>query len=650
MPRKRENFSQSNIDAAVHAFLNNGLSKKAAAHKFGIPRSTLHHRLKNPHRKKTCGPATVLTEEEEDLLQNWIIDSCKKGFPRRKEDLLCSIQQFLETNERQNPFKNNLPGIKYIFSSLKNIHIDIRFIYIFINFFVGFWWYKAFMRRHPLISIRTSEHVTSASACVSEKDIKKWFADVQLYLEDNGLDEILQDPTRVFNGDETGFSLCPKNKTVLAPKGVKDIYEVAVGNSKENLTVMFSFNAAGSMCHPMIVYNYQRIPQNIIKSVLSQWGIGHSDSGWMKSEVFYEYVANIFHPFLIEKGIKFPVILFVDGHKSHLTFQLSELCSNLKIILIALYPNSTRILQPADVAAFRPLKSGWKKGVLEWRKENGLGTAVTKKDFAPILKKVIDETVKPETLINGFKACGLYPWNHNAIDFKKCLGVKQISENIDEECGTKMSNSISFEQFCNTIGPTYVEKLKNINIINEPNSISNDIHVLNKVYKLFKGGTDVVLENNGKCITNSENSLVEDIDEENIILVPEKINESFWDDSNVVGETKTLEKKNNQEEMDICTKEEASLSLNIINECGEENKTPGNKDIQDKMEICLEEGLETPRHINKKILKISPLESCLVWPITPERKGKRFTERIPFVISSESWQNIHQSKADKKKK
>lgn len=62
------------------------------------------------------------------------------------------------------------------------------------------------------------------------------------------------------------------------------------------------------------------------------------------------------------------------------------------------------------MAAFRPLKSGSKKGVFEWRKDNNLSTAVTKKDFAPILKKVIDETVKAETLINGFKACGLYPW------------------------------------------------------------------------------------------------------------------------------------------------------------------------------------------------------------------------------------------------
>lgn len=213
------------------------------------------------------------------------------------------------------------------------------------------------------------------------------------------MDHILKDPHRIFNGDESGFSLCPKTQSVLGPKGAKDVYEVATGNAKENLTVMFTFNAAGETCHPMVIYNYKRIPQNIIESVPANWGIGRSDSGWMVSEVFYEFIANVFHPFLIQSGIELPVILFVDGHKSHLTYHLSNLCNNLKIILIALYPNATRILQPADVAAFRPLKGGWKKGVFEWRNENP-HCAITKKDFAPILDKVINKTIIPDILMN----------------------------------------------------------------------------------------------------------------------------------------------------------------------------------------------------------------------------------------------------------
>lgn len=47
---------------------------------------------------------------------------------------------------------------------------------------------------------------------------------------------------------------------------------------------------------------------------------------------------------------------------------------------------------------------------------------MTKKDFAPILDKVLKNTVKSSVLINGFKACGLLPWNKNQIDYQKCLG------------------------------------------------------------------------------------------------------------------------------------------------------------------------------------------------------------------------------------
>lgn len=83
----------------------------------------------------------------------------------------------------------------------------------------------------------------------------------------------------------------------------------------------------------------------------------------MKSEIFFECVANILHPYLVKKQIQFPVILFVDGHKTHPTYELSKLCTDLEIILISLYPNATKILQPADVSNFEPLTNSWKKEI-----------------------------------------------------------------------------------------------------------------------------------------------------------------------------------------------------------------------------------------------------------------------------------------------
>ncbi|KAI4469433.1 dde superfamily endonuclease [Holotrichia oblita] len=189
---------------------------------------------------------------------------------------------------------------------------------------------------------------------------------------------------------------------------------------------MFSFGANGQTTPPLIVYPYKRIPKDIAASVPKDWGLAASDSVWMKREIFFEYVGNIFCPFVLSLNIQFPVILFVDGHKTHLDRKLSELCTNLQIILTALYPNATPILQPADVSTFKPLKDGWKKGVMVWRR-NHPTVELQKVHFAPILKTVINNTITPDISTKGFRACGLCPWNPDALDYSKCLGKNKSS-------------------------------------------------------------------------------------------------------------------------------------------------------------------------------------------------------------------------------
>lgn len=82
---------------------------------------------------------------------------------------------------------------------------------------------------------------------------------------------ILKDPTRIYNGDETNFQLCPKNCKVLAPKGSRNIYEVDQRQAKAILTVMFSSFAAGQISPPMIIYSYKILPGEILKSVPEKW-------------------------------------------------------------------------------------------------------------------------------------------------------------------------------------------------------------------------------------------------------------------------------------------------------------------------------------------------------------------------------------------
>jgi hypothetical protein len=56
---------------------------------------------------------------------------------------------------------------------------------------------------------RNSEPVTSASSCVSEADIRKWFDEVKEYIKKKKLEEVMSDPSRIFSRNETSFQICP---------------------------------------------------------------------------------------------------------------------------------------------------------------------------------------------------------------------------------------------------------------------------------------------------------------------------------------------------------------------------------------------------------------------------------------------------------
>ena len=90
---------------------------------------------------------------------------------------------------------------------------------------------------------------------------------------------------------------------------------------------------------------------------------------------------------------------------------------------MALFPNSTHLLQPCDVGVFHPLKIEWKAAVHNfWWKNNG--KKLEKENFAPLLSSCLENGVKRSTIINSFKTTGLYPFDPNAINYEKLL--KQI--------------------------------------------------------------------------------------------------------------------------------------------------------------------------------------------------------------------------------
>ena len=415
--KKRNIYTKKALQKAVEA-VKNGSSYRKAAKLYFVPLTAVFRAMKSPSQLdgdcKTPSKCTVFSVEEEKEICDYILYRAERGYPITKLELLDCVQSYVIQNKKTTCFTEGRPGRH---------------------------WYEVFLRRHPNLTIRTAQHLTLNRASVTEEDLRDWFKEVETYLNSKSLVSV--HPSRIYNCDETNIQLMPKPAKVLTKKGASTVYKIVDGGKKESLTALFMYNAEGTRAPPMLVFKYKEsAPKSIVKDFPSEWGLGISDHGWMTTETFYEYVSNVFYPWLLKNQIEFPVILYLDGHSSHVTLPLVKFCREKKLKIISLYSNATHILQPLDIALFHPFKEIWKKTVAKWKVENG--TINIKKDqFAIVLQKALQSFSEEKNIVkNGFRAAGLFPFDPNAVDYdvlqkkkkkKKCNVINQEIQETTED-------------------------------------------------------------------------------------------------------------------------------------------------------------------------------------------------------------------------
>lgn len=435
MPKKSKNslkyvrkYQLTDLVTAIKQ-VKTGSSVYSAAKSNKIPYMTLSRHLKDSENV-AIGRQPHLSISEEQELVKWIKSCAALGYPRTWAQIRCSAAHICKTNHPPDcQYKDRPTG----------------------------GWVNLFKRRHPDLRTRTREGVSKATANVSEKDIRKWFVNVETYLEDEKLRKVLNDPSRVFGGDEIGFCLFSGRAPVVVSSDATNTYDIQ-SNAKTNHTVLYTFCADGSYLKPHILYPGKRGPKQVCPDVT----IDVNESGWMTGESFSKYLTEQFIPQIRTKGINDHVIFFVDGHKSHgtreviyylqfktyrtsnlknLCLQVSKICVENKIILVKLYPNSTCIYQPADVALFRGLKAEWDN--LFQMCQLNYEFACNKSNFPWMINVIGQKRLTVTKIRNAFSVCGLHPWDPNAVNYKKCLGAVKIesvsNDSTDVECIKELS-------------------------------------------------------------------------------------------------------------------------------------------------------------------------------------------------------------------
>lgn len=166
------------LDNALLA-VGNGMSYGNASKAFNIPKTTLIYKNsgKIPMTGKP-GPPTLLSSDEEDMLVKWLIFVSNRGFPATRNQLADSIELLFKYMKKENPFPSGRPTIK---------------------------WHQLFEKRHPEIAVRVAQNLSKPRSTLNENSLRNWHAEVYTYLKNNNLENVLEDPKRVYNCDESAF-------------------------------------------------------------------------------------------------------------------------------------------------------------------------------------------------------------------------------------------------------------------------------------------------------------------------------------------------------------------------------------------------------------------------------------------------------------
>ena len=193
-------------------------------------------------------------------------------------------------------------------------------------------------------------------------------------------------PRQIYNCDETFLPLDYTREKVVAAKGSKTVYSQTTGTT-DHITLLCCASAAGLPLPPMIIYA-KSFPGGQYRFQGPDDALyAKSESGWIDTELFMTWLNKIFFKYVVSQR---PVLLLVDGHKSHITLDVIDKCRENDITLFCLPPHTTHALQPLDVAVFKSLKDQYAKAVrsLSFSKKNFV---VTKREFFKVVKSPFEK-------------------------------------------------------------------------------------------------------------------------------------------------------------------------------------------------------------------------------------------------------------------
>ena len=235
-------------------------------------------------------------------------------------------------------------------------------------------------------------------------------------------------PQDVYNCDETVVDMNKSSQKVVMPRRFKSSHSRQV-TSSEHVTLHCCVNATGTAIPPFIIYK-SSFPGGSYTSGGPDGALyGKQQTGFMDSELFVKWFSKLFLPHA--RPTPENSVLLLVGHSSHCSAEVIKMAKENNVILLALAPHTTHLCQPLDVAVYKSFKVHLSKLVKLGQAVRG-DLWISKSNVARMLKQPFEASMSIQNIKSGFRKCGIYTFNPNAIDKTQLFRNKLIpNEDVD---------------------------------------------------------------------------------------------------------------------------------------------------------------------------------------------------------------------------
>ena len=408
--KKRCNYQNEVLGDAIADVKRGARTVSDAARHYKIPRSTLDHKVNGRHGGE-YGGRTKLSAEDEIALVQYVKYMDKIGHPLGVQEIKMFAWSIAKRSTNPDCFGDNGPSKK---------------------------WWLGFRKRHKSLTLRKPDKLDRRRSRTAKKSVvKEHFDKLKEALEKA---DLLDKPEHIFNVDETGIEMNKQSGKVVVDRCTKKHHQESVGD-REHITANICCSSTGYVLPPMLIFQKCFPSTDYSSAGPDDCLYAKSESGYMDGELFLAWFKNIFLP---KTAHLRPAMLIMDGHTSHLTIELIDLACKNNVILYCLPPHLTYLLQPLDVAVFKSLKDYFTRYSHQAKLISLVASCilvVNRSNFTAIFKEAFEKSMVMATIKNGFRKCGISPFDPTAVDWSKLTDDEAIeSTSNDSVPGPSTSN------------------------------------------------------------------------------------------------------------------------------------------------------------------------------------------------------------------